>query len=316
MDWTPGGMSDDVEDRRDSSGGGGGGGFNLGGGGGIGIVGFLILLVISLVTGHNFIGGMLSGGNSGNNPPSAQQGSQMGSQMGNQTGSQGGNQVAGTARPHPAGEDRDAQLISFVLDDAQHTWTKIFADQGKQYRHAKLVLYRGTTYSGCGTARATTGPFYCPQDQKIYIDLGFWDELKRFGGDTGDFAQAYVITHELGHHVQNLLGIESRMRHLTQQEPGERNPLSVDLELQADCFAGVWGHSTEQRNIVHPNDVAGALKAAAAVGDDHLQKMSGRAVSPESFTHGSSAEREEWFKKGLAGGTIQSCPTFDGKLAP
>ena len=300
MDWTPGGMSDDVEDRRDSSGGGGGGGFNLGGGGGggIGIVGFLILLVISLVTGHNFIGGMLSGGSS-SQPPA-----------------QHAAQTPGTPRPHPAGEDRDAQLISFVLDDAQHTWTKIFADQGKQYRHAKLVLYRDSTYSGCGTARATTGPFYCPQDQKIYIDLGFWDELKRFGGDTGDFAQAYVITHELGHHVQNLLGIESRMQRLAQQDRSEKNPLSVDLELQADCFAGVWGHSTEQRNIVHPDDVAGALKAAAAVGDDHLQQMSGRAVSPESFTHGSSAQREEWFNKGLTGGTIQSCPTFDGKLAP
>lgn len=299
MDWTPGGMSDDVEDRRDSSGGGGGGGFGFGGmgGGGIGIVGFLVLLVISLVTGHNFIGGMLSG-----------------------NGGQGTVQSrpvnSGAPRPHPAGEDRDAQLISFVLDDAQHTWTKIFADQGKQYRHAKLVLYRDQTYSGCGTARATTGPFYCPQDQKIYIDLGFWDELKRFGGDTGDFAQAYVITHELGHHVQNLLGIESRMQRLAQQDRSEKNPLSVDLELQADCFAGVWGHSTEQRNIVHPDDVAGALKAAAAVGDDHLQKMSGRAVSPESFTHGSSAQREQWFNKGLEGGTIQSCPTFDGKLAP
>ena len=290
MDWTPGGMSDDIEDRRDSS--GGGRGF---GGGGLGILGFLVLLVISLVTGHNFIGAYLSGSGAHSTTQST---------------------PAGSPRPHPAGEDRDAQLISFVLDDAQHTWTRIFADQGKQYRHAKLVLYRDSTYSGCGTARATTGPFYCPQDQKIYIDLGFWDELKRFGGDTGDFAQAYVITHELGHHVQNLLGIESRMQRLTQRDPEEKNPLSVDLELQADCFAGVWGHSTEQRNIVHPNDVAGALKAAAAVGDDHLQRMSGRAVSPESFTHGTSAERKEWFTKGLEGGTIQSCPTFNGKLAP
>ena len=297
MDWTPGGMSDDVEDRRDSSGGGSGDGFGFGGG--IGIIGFVILLVISLVTGHNFIGGMLSGAA---NRPSTQGPVQTGQ--------------SGAPRPHPAGEDRDAQLISFVLDDAQHTWTKIFASQGKQYRHAKLVLYRGTTYSGCGTARATTGPFYCPQDEKIYIDLSFWDELKRFGGDTGDFAQAYVITHELGHHVQKLLGIESRETHLVQQNPSERNPLSVDLELQADCFAGVWAHSTEQRNLVHRADIDGALKAAAAVGDDHLQRMSGRAVSPESWTHGSSAERKEWFNKGLEGGTIQSCPTFNGKLAP
>ena len=172
------------------------------------------------------------------------------------------------------------------------------------------------TYSGCGTAQESTGPFYCPEDEKVYIDLGFWQELKRFGGDTGDFAQAYVVAHELGHHVQKLLGIEQRMRRLSQQDEGEQNPLSVDLELQADCFAGVWGHSTEQRNIVHEDDVAGALRAAAAVGDDHLQKMSGRAVSPESWTHGSSAQRQEWFKRGLDGGDVNSCTTFDGKLAP
>ncbi len=301
MDWTPGGMSEDVEDRRDSSGGGGGFGFGGMGGGGIGIVGFLVLLVISLVTGHNFLGSFLSGGGQG----TVQSGQQV-----------GGRPVGEATRPHPQGEDRDAQLISFVLDDVQKTWTGIFQQEGKTYRHAKLVLYRDATYSGCGTARATTGPFYCPQDQKVYIDLSFWDQLQRFGGSTADFAQGYVIAHELGHHVQNLLGIEGRMRRLAQQEPDERNPLSVDLELQADCFAGVWAHSTEQRNIVHEDDIAGALKAAAAVGDDHLQKMAGKAVSPERWTHGSSAERTEWFRKGLSGGDIASCTTFDGKLAP
>jgi predicted metalloprotease len=304
MDWTPGGESSDIEDRRDDSGGGfegGGGGFGgFGGmgGGGLGIGGFVILLVLSLVFGHNFLGGFFGGGGQGS--------------------VQSGPRVSGgdAPRAHPAGEDRDVQLISFVLDDAQKTWTQIFADEGKRYHHAKLVLYRDQTYSGCGTAQATTGPFYCPEDEKIYIDLGFWDELKQLGGSTADFAQAYVITHELGHHVQNLLGIESRMQRLVQQEPGEKNPLSVDLELQADCFAGVWAHSTEQRNIVHEDDVAGALKSAAAVGDDHLQQMAGRAVSPEKWTHGSSASRTKWFKTGLSGGTIESCTTFDGKLAP
>ena len=187
---------------------------------------------------------------------------------------------------------------------------------GKPYRHAKLVLYRGATYSGCGTAQAATGPFYCPQDEKIYIDLSFWDELKKFGGNTGEFAQAYVITHELGHHIQKLLGIEAREQQLAQDDRGERNPLSVDLELQADCFSGVWGHSTEQRDIVHPNDVAGALSAAAAVGDDHLERMSGRAISPESWTHGSSAQREQWFRTGLDNGTVAACSTFNGKVAP
>ena len=215
-----------------------------------------------------------------------------------------------------AGEQRDVHLVSFVLDDVQKNWGEIFAAHGRQYRRAKLVLYRDMTYSGCGTAQESTGPFYCPEDEKVYIDLGFWQELKRFGGDTGDFAQAYVVAHELGHHVQKLLGIEQRMRRLSQQDEGEQNPLSVDLELQADCFAGVWGHSTEQRNIVHPDDIAGALRAAAAVGDDHLQKMSGRAVSPESWTHGSSAQRQEWFKRGLDGGDVNSCTTFNGKLAP
>lgn len=294
MDWTPGGVSSDVEDRRDSSG-GGGGGFGFGGGG-LGIVGFIILLVISLVTGRNFLGGIFGGGSQG--------------------ATQTGSRVAGQAAPHPAGEDRDVQLISFVLDDAQKTWTQIFADEGKQYRHAKLVIYRDAIDSGCGTAQASTGPFYCPDDEKIYIDLSFWEELRQLGGDSADFAQAYVVTHELGHHVQKLLGIESRMRRLAQQEPGEGNHLSVDLELQADCFSGVWGHSTEQRNIVHEADVEDALKAAAAVGDDHLQRMGGRAVSPESWTHGSSQQRSEWFRKGLDGGTVANCGTFNGNLSP
>jgi len=297
VDWTPGGVSSDIEDRRDSSGGGGFSGG--GGGGGIGIAGFIVLLIISLVTGRNFLGSFLSGG---------------GQQTQGQ--SQSYDSQPATPRAHPAGEDRDVQLISFVLDDAQKTWTGIFQQEGKPYRHAKLVIYRNATYSGCGTAQAATGPFYCPQDEKIYIDLSFWDELKRFGGSTAEFAQAYVIAHELGHHIQKLLGIEGRESRLVQQNPSQRNHLSVDLELQADCFAGVWAHSTEQRGIVHPDDIAGALSAAASVGDDHLQRMAGRAVSPESWTHGSSAQREQWFRAGLSGGTIDSCTTFNGQVTP
>ena len=313
MDWTPGGVSSDLEDRRDSSGGGGGGfGFGGGGGGGIGIIGFIVLLVISLITGHNFLGSVLSGNGSSGAPQSSyNQPMQQGDDAYN-NGSPSGR----TAQPHPAGEDRDVQLISFVLDDVQKTWTQIFAAQGKTYTHAKLVVYRGSTYSGCGTAQAQTGPFYCPEDKKVYIDLSFWDELKKFGGSTADFAQAYVIAHELGHHVQDLLGIMTAEDRQAAGNRSQKNPLSVDLELQADCFAGVWGHSTEQRGIVHPDDVASALSAAAAVGDDHLQSMSGSAVSPESFTHGSSAQREMWFKRGLDGGTIASCPTFNGQVSP
>ena len=299
MEWTPGGMSEDVEDRRDSSGGGGGGfGFGGMGGGGLGLIGFVVLVILSLVTGRNFLGSFLSSG------------------QGSSGSAQSGPAVAGATSSHPAGEDRDVQLISYVLDDAQKTWTQIFAADSKQYRHAKLVLYRDATRSGCGTAQSSTGPFYCPDDEKIYIDLSFWDELKQLGGSTADLAQGYVVAHELGHHVQKLLGIEGRMQRLVQQDPGEKNPLSVDLELQADCFAGVWAHSSEQRSVINEQDVEEALKAAAAVGDDHLERMSGRAVSPEKWTHGSSAERTEWFKKGLEGGTIGSCTTFDGKVTP
>jgi len=312
VDWTPGGISSDLEDRRDDSGGGGGGfglgGGGFGGGGGLGIVGFIIVLVISLLTEHNFLGGLFSGGAA----------SPDNSQSYNAPSSQYGPAVAGQGNvsQHPAGEDRDVQLISFVLDDVQKTWTSIFAQSGQTYRHAKLVVYRNATYSGCGTAQASTGPFYCPEDQKVYIDLSFWNELKQFGGSTADFAQAYVVAHELGHHVQQLLGIEAREERAVSRDRSQRSPLSVDFELQADCFAGVWAHSTEQRGIVHPDDVSDALSAAAAVGDDHLQRMSGRAVSPETWTHGSSAQREHWFRAGLDGGTIQSCNTFNGQMAP
>jgi predicted metalloprotease len=290
MEWTPEGMSSDIEDRRGSS------GFGGMGGGGLGIVGFVVLLIISLVTGRNYLGQMLSGGG--------------------ESTVRTGPAVPGEGNSHTRGEERDAHLISFVLDDAQHTWTQIFSAHNRTYRHAKLVLYRDATYSGCGTAQASTGPFYCPGDEKVYMDLSFWNDLRRFGGDTGDFAQAYVVAHELGHHVQKLLGIETRMRRLVQQDPEEKNHLSVGLELQADCFAGVWAHSTEQRNIVHQADIDAALRTAAAVGDDHLQRMSGRALSPENWTHGSSAQRGEWFRRGLQGGTVGSCTTFQGALAP
>jgi predicted metalloprotease len=286
MEWTPGEMSSDVEDRRDDA--GGGGGF---GGGGLGIIGFLVLLVLSLVTGRNYLGSFFHGGSA----PTQQ------------------TEPAGAPRTHTAAEDRDAHLMSFTLDDVQKTWAGILQQEGKPYRHAKLVLYRGATQAGCGgEAQASTGPFYCPEDEKIYIDLNFWDELRHFGGSTADFAQAYVLAHEMGHHIQKLTGIEGKVQRLEQQEPSQRNHLSVDTELQADCYGGVWAHSAQKRGIVDPGDVDAALSAVAAVGDDHLQKMSGRAVSPESWTHGSSAQRQSWFKRGLASGDPASCNTFGG----
>jgi predicted metalloprotease len=278
MDWTPGELSSDIEDRRGSS--GGGGGF---GGGGLGIVGFLILLVISLVTGRNYIGSYLSGGGAVSSP-SAQD---------------------------TAAEDRSAHLVSFPLLDVQRTWATLLPEQtGRDYRHAKLVLFRDYTHSDCGVAQSQTGPFYCPADETVYIDLSFWDELKRLGGSNADFAQAYVVAHELGHHVQKILGIEQKVQRFSGQDPSQRNSLSVDLELQADCLAGVWAHSSEQRRIIHDADIAAGLQAAAAVGDDHLQRMQRGTVSPESFTHGSSAQRVGWFKRGLEQGTVAACNTF------
>lgn len=286
MEWQPGGLSSDIEDRRDETG-GGGGGFGFGGGG-LGIVGFLVLLVISLVTGHNFLGGMLGGGGGASR------------------------QVQSAPQPHPAGEDRDAQLISFVNGDVQKFWRETLSAEGKPWHEAHVVLYRQQTEAGCGTAESSTGPFYCPADMKVYIDLSFWDELKKFGGSTADFAQAFVLSHELGHHVQNLLGTESKVTRLMRSEPSERNHLSVDLELQADCYGGVWAHHAQQEKILDPGDIDAALSAVAAVGDDHLQQMSGRAVSPESWTHGSSAQRKQWFEKGFQTGDPGACNTFGG----
>jgi hypothetical protein len=272
-------MSSDIEDRRGSS---GGGGF---GGGGLGIVGFIVLVVISLVTGRNYIGSYLSGGGA--------------------TTSRASQGIASPA------EDRSAHLVSWTLDDVQHTWETLLPEQTeKDYRHAKLVLFRDYTDSGCGVAQSQTGPFYCPADETVYIDLGFWDDLRRLGGSSADFAQAYVVAHELGHHVQKILGIEQKVRQFSSQDPSQRNPLSVDLELQADCLAGVWAHSTEQRQKIDDADIANGMQAAAAVGDDHIQRMQRGSVSPESFTHGSSAQRVGWFKRGLQQGTVAACNTF------
>lgn len=280
MRWTPGGTSGDVEDRRDES---GGGGFQLGGIH-IGIGGFLVLLVLSLVFHRNFLA--LLGP------------------------SQGGPVTHQVDSARDASEQHEVQFVSFVLDDVQKTWAQIFSSRNQQYRHAKLVLFRDQTNAGCGTAQSATGPFYCPEDEKVYIDLGFYDELKQRFGAPGEFAQAYVLAHEIGHHVQKQLGIEGKVMRMMQEEPGNKNALSVRLELQADCLAGVWGHSTEQRDILEKGEVQQGLNAAAAVGDDRLQRMSTGRVNPDSFTHGSSAQRTQWFEKGFESGSLDSCNTF------
>jgi uncharacterized protein len=217
-------------------------------------------------------------------------------------------------QPDTARDERERpelRVVSFVLDDVQKTWDRLLPEQKKiPYHHAKLVLYRNSYPSACGRASMATGPFYCPGDEKVYLDLEFFNELKRRFGAPGEFAQAYVIAHEIGHHVQKLLGIETKVQRLRRQEPREANPLSVRLELQADCFAGIWAHSTEQRNLVNQSDVSAAMRAAAAVGDDRLQRMGQGYVNPESFTHGTSAERVQWFRRGLDSGRIDACDTF------
>ena len=205
-------------------------------------------------------------------------------------------------------ERPEVKLVSFVLDDVQKNWDRTLPEQARQpYRHAKLVLFRNSFPSACGTARTAIGPFYCPADEKVYLDLEFFTELRRRFGAPGEFAQAYVIAHEIGHHVQKLLGIEGKVHRLQEQNPREANPLSVRLELEADCYAGVWAHSTEQRNLVNRSDIDAAMRAAGAVGDDRLQRAGRGYANPETFTHGTSAQRVQWFRRGLDTGRIAAC---------
>src|SRR6267154_5245475 len=193
-----------------------------------------------------------------------------------------------------------------TFNDSQQVWK----EKIRGYREAKLVLFWDEVQSRCGGAAAEMGPFYCPADERVYIDLGFYRELSRRFRAPGDFAQAYVIAHEVGHHVQHLAGVSDRVQRLMQRDPSQRNALSVRLELQADCYAGVWGHSAAQRKMLEPGDVEEGLRAAAAVGDDKLQQMAGRRVAPESFTHGSAADRSRWFRRGFDRGTVDQCDTF------
>jgi predicted metalloprotease len=214
----------------------------------------------------------------------------------------------GTSGVGPPTETPETHFVAFVLDDVQKSWTDAFAHQPTPYRHAKLVLYTDSTQTGCGFGDAATGPFYCPVDEMVYIDLGFFRELAGKLGAKGQFAEAYVVAHEIGHHVQKILGISQRvdaMRHTT-----GATGASVRLELQADCFAGIWAHSTDERSLLEAGDIDSALGAAAAVGDDRLQRQATGTVSPESWTHGSSEERTRWFKRGYDSGQLSQCDTF------
>jgi uncharacterized protein len=288
MRWQRGTSDRDIEDRRGASGGRSGG---FGGGGmRIGLGGLIIIGILSLLFKQNFfalLGDLPADTAMTDTAPS------------------------GPPATMSAVEKERYEFVKFVVNDVQDTWTAVLPREADtQYPRATLVLFRDAVRSACGFADAASGPFYCPGDQKIYIDLSFYDDLKSRFGAAGDFAQAYVIAHEYGHHVQNVLGIDNQMRRAQQQRPGMANELSVRLELQADCLAGVWGHSTAQRNILESGDVEAGLNAAAAIGDDRIQRMSGRGVHPEKFTHGSSAQRVEWFRRGLESGRIAACDTF------
>ena len=288
MRWTAGNR-DNIEDMRGASGGGGGGRMIP-----LGIGGFIVVALLSMYTGVDFFS--LLGGGSG--PESTSVG------------------TTGRAATGSPAEERTVDMIDAVSRDAQETWQNLL---GSSYEPTKVVLFRDAIQSACGFAESATGPFYCPGDRKVYLDLSFFDELRQRFGAPGEFAQAYVLAHEIGHHVQNLAGIEARVRQLQRGDPSSANQLSVRMELQADCYAGVWGHTAagtgraaQGKVELDPGDAEQALRAAASIGDDRLQRMGSGRVMPEKFTHGSSEQRVTWFKRGFDSGDPRRCDTFGG----
>jgi hypothetical protein len=283
--------SDNLEDRRGSNYGGGGGGLRLGGGR-LGLGTIAIALVASYFLGINplTVLSMLSGG--------------------------GGMPAIEQSAPPPAHKpppnDETAIFVSKVLASTEDTWNEVFRASGRQYEEPKLVLFSGVTPTACGTGQSAMGPFYCPGDQKVYIDLTFFRELKNRFKAPGEFAQAYVVAHEVGHHVQNQLGIADKVSQARQRaSKAEANALSVRMELQADCLAGVWGkHTDTMKGVLEPGDLEAALNAASAIGDDRLQQQAQGRIVPESFTHGSSEQRVRWFKRGFESGDMSQCNTF------
>ncbi len=279
MRWTRGGSNTNIIDRRGQR----------GIGGPLGVGGGLIGLILALIFGGDILGG---------------------GDPGIETTTAGGD--VGAPVSESAEEAERREFVTFVLNDVQDVWRQTLPKYGDQYRDAKLVLFREATRSGCGVGQAGMGPFYCPLDERAYLDLSFFDELHSRFGANGDFAQAYVIAHEIGHHVQHILGIDDRVRQIQGARPGDANEYSVRLELQADCFSGVWANSTSQRRLLESGDVEEALNAAAAIGDDRIQRQTQGSINPESFTHGSSAQRVTWFRRGMESGNPESCDTFAG----
>jgi uncharacterized protein len=284
MLWKDGRRSENIEDER------GTGRRVVGGGGKLGVGSIVAILAISYFTGQNPLQllGML------------------------QDSGLGGGQTEVVQVPQSAESNEQADFVSVVLASTEDTWGKVFNQYGKQYQQPKLKLFSGEVQSACGNAQSAMGPFYCPADQKVYIDLDFFQELENRMGAGGDFARAYVVGHEIGHHVQNLLGTSTKVHQARQQmSEAQGNQLSVKLELQADCYAGVWAHHAEaERQMLENGDIEEAMTAAAAVGDDQIMKSAGRAVNPEAFTHGSSKERMHWFQVGMREGDLNACNTF------
>ena len=285
MRWTTGDRGN-IEDNRASS----GGGRMIP----LGIGGFIVVALLSMYTGIDFFS-MLGGGGSSSGPTAVG--------------------TTGKVDASPA-EEKLVNMVDAVAGDVQQTWTQLLGDR---YQPTKVVLFRDSIQSACGYAGAVSGPFYCPGDHKVYLDLSFFEELTRRFGAPGDFAQAYVLAHEMGHHVQNVTGIEGRVREQQRADPSSANALSVRLELQADCYAGVWGHQAAQPGRaakgeveLDPGDYEEALRAASAIGDDRLQKLGTGRVMPEKFTHGSSQQRVTWFKRGFDEGDPRQCDTFSG----
>lgn len=276
MRWTPGGRSPNLEDRRSMGG---------GMGRGLGIGGTVVVLALSLIFGRDLFSDL------GVSPAV-------------------GAASAPMTAADSAAQEEQVQFISFVLDDVQNVWAKTLPQTGTRFSPARLVLFRNSTDSGCGPAQSAMGPFYCPLDQRVYLDLGFFDELQQRFGASGDFARAYVLAHELGHHVQHLEGTDARVRQAQESNPSAANELSVRLELQADCYAGVWAHSTDQRRLLEQGDVDEALGAASAVGDDRIQQRTTGRINVDSFTHGSAAQRSQWFKRGFESGDPRNCSTL------
>jgi uncharacterized protein len=287
MKWTAGNR-DNIEDARGRS----GTGMRMGG---LGLGGLLLVLILSWVTGVDFLS--VLGPDAMAPGPTATTG-------------------RGELRTTPE-EERTVDFVDAVVQDAQETWESLL---GGRYQRTRTVLFRDAIRSACGFAQSATGPFYCPADRLVYLDLGFFTELHNRFGAPGDFAQAYVLAHEVGHHVQRLLGVDSQVRQMQQARPDQQNPLSVRLELQADCFAGVWGHhasrsgrAAQKKVELEPGDTEEGLNAAAAIGDDRLQRSAGGRVAPDRFTHGSSEQRVSWFRRGLETGDVQACDTFGGR---